>query len=70
MLIAAHALSADAVLVTNYKRHYEQIRMPLILHDSLRFRSSPSRQVSCCSSLSAGRKVRHVPDDSKYTHQR
>jgi tRNA(fMet)-specific endonuclease VapC len=31
MLIAAHALAADAVLVTNNTRHYEQIRMPLLL---------------------------------------
>lgn len=33
MLIAAHALAADAVLVTNNTRHYEQIRMPLPLAD-------------------------------------
>jgi tRNA(fMet)-specific endonuclease VapC len=31
MMIAAHALSADAVLVTNNTRHYERITAPLIL---------------------------------------
>jgi tRNA(fMet)-specific endonuclease VapC len=33
MLIAAHALAADATLVTNNTRHYEQIRMPLVLEN-------------------------------------
>jgi len=33
MLIAAHALATDAVLVTNNMRHYEQIKMPLILEN-------------------------------------
>ena len=31
MMIAAHALSAGAVLVTNNLRHYERIEAPLIL---------------------------------------
>ncbi len=31
MMIAAHALSAGAVLVTNNSRHYERIAAPLIL---------------------------------------
>lgn len=31
MMIAAHALSAGAVLVTNNSRHYERINAPLIL---------------------------------------
>ena len=31
MMIAAHALSAGAVLVTNNNRHYERINAPLIL---------------------------------------
>jgi len=31
MMIAAHALSAGAVLVTNNTRHYERIEAPLIL---------------------------------------
>lgn len=31
MMIAAHALSAAAVLVTNNSRHYERIKAPLIL---------------------------------------
>jgi tRNA(fMet)-specific endonuclease VapC len=31
MMIAAHALSAGAVLVTNNIRHYERINAPLIL---------------------------------------
>lgn len=31
MMIAAHALSAGAVLVTNNRRHYERIEAPLIL---------------------------------------
>jgi tRNA(fMet)-specific endonuclease VapC len=31
MMIAAHALSAGAVLVTNNSRHYERIEAPLIL---------------------------------------
>lgn len=31
MMIAAHALSAGAVLVTNNSRHYERIQAPLIL---------------------------------------
>ena len=31
MMIAAHALSASAVLVTNNSRHYERIAAPLIL---------------------------------------
>jgi tRNA(fMet)-specific endonuclease VapC len=30
-MIAAHALSAGAVLVTNNSRHYERIEAPLIL---------------------------------------
>lgn len=31
MLIAAHALAADAALVTNNTRHYKRIRQPLML---------------------------------------
>jgi tRNA(fMet)-specific endonuclease VapC len=31
MMIAAHALSAAAVLVTNNHRHYERIKAPLLL---------------------------------------
>ncbi len=31
MMIAAHSLSAGAVLVTNNSRHYERIKAPLIL---------------------------------------
>jgi tRNA(fMet)-specific endonuclease VapC len=31
MMIAAHALSAGAVLVSNNSRHYERIKAPLIL---------------------------------------
>lgn len=31
MMIAAHALSAGAVLVTNNSRHYQRIEAPLIL---------------------------------------
>ena len=31
MMIAAHALSAGALLVTNNSRHYERIEAPLIL---------------------------------------
>ena len=31
MMIAAHSLSAGAVLVTNNSRHYERIEAPLIL---------------------------------------
>ena len=33
MMIAAHALSAGAVLVTNNTRHYERIDAPLILEN-------------------------------------
>ncbi len=33
MIIAAHALSAGAVLVTNNHRHYERIEAPLILEN-------------------------------------
>lgn len=33
MMIAAHALSAGAVLVTNNGRHYERIQAPLILEN-------------------------------------
>lgn len=33
MMIAAHALSAGAVLVTNNRRHYERIEAPLILEN-------------------------------------
>lgn len=33
MMIAAHALSAGAVLVTNNNRHYERIEAPLILEN-------------------------------------
>ncbi len=33
MMIAAHALSAGAVLVTNNGRHYERIEAPLILEN-------------------------------------
>ncbi len=32
-LIAAHSLSAGAVLVTNNTRHYERIAQPLILEN-------------------------------------
>jgi tRNA(fMet)-specific endonuclease VapC len=31
MMIAAHSLSAGAVLVTNNSRHYERITLPLVL---------------------------------------
>jgi tRNA(fMet)-specific endonuclease VapC len=33
MMIAAHSLSAGAVLVTNNRRHYERIKAPLILEN-------------------------------------
>jgi len=33
MLIAAHAIAADATLVSNNTRHYEQIKMPLLLEN-------------------------------------
>lgn len=33
MMIAAHSLSAAAVLVTNNLRHYERIKAPLILEN-------------------------------------
>ncbi len=33
MMIAAHALSAGAVLVTNNRRYYERIEAPLILEN-------------------------------------
>ena len=33
MMIAAHSLSAGAVLVTNNVRHYERIDAPLILEN-------------------------------------
>lgn len=36
MLIAAHAIAADAVLVTNNTRHYGQIKMPLLLENWMR----------------------------------
>ncbi|WP_244148789.1 type II toxin-antitoxin system VapC family toxin [Desulfonatronum thiosulfatophilum] len=36
MMIAAHALSLGAVLVTNNTRHYECIKAPLILDNWLR----------------------------------
>ncbi len=32
-LIAAHALAADAVLVTNNTRHFERIELPLTLEN-------------------------------------
>jgi len=32
-LIAAHALAADAVLVTNNTRHFERIKLPLMLEN-------------------------------------
>ncbi|WP_233203215.1 type II toxin-antitoxin system VapC family toxin [Mycetohabitans endofungorum] len=33
MMIAAHALSAGAILVTNNSRHYDRIEAPLILEN-------------------------------------
>lgn len=33
MMIAAHSLSAGAVLVSNNRRHYERIKAPLILEN-------------------------------------
>lgn len=33
MMIAAHALSAGAVLVTNNQRHYERVEVPLMLEN-------------------------------------
>ena len=33
MLIAAHALAVDAVLVTNNTRHFERIQLPLMLEN-------------------------------------
>lgn len=32
-LIAAHAIAADAVLVTNNTRHFEQIKLPLMIEN-------------------------------------
>jgi tRNA(fMet)-specific endonuclease VapC len=31
MLIAAHAISADAVLITNNSRHFKRIKLPLMM---------------------------------------
>ena len=31
MLIAAHAIAADAVLVTNNTRHFKRIKLPLMM---------------------------------------
>lgn len=36
MMIAAHALSLGAVLVTNNTRHYERIKAPLMLENWIR----------------------------------
>ena len=33
MLIAAHAIAADATLVTNNTRHYQEIKMPLLFEN-------------------------------------
>ena len=33
MMIAAHAISQDAVLVTNNLRHYQRIKAPLMLEN-------------------------------------
>ena len=33
MMIAAHAIAADAVLVTNNTRHFERIKLPLVLEN-------------------------------------
>jgi tRNA(fMet)-specific endonuclease VapC len=33
MLIAAHAIAADAVLVTNNTRHFKRIKLPLMLEN-------------------------------------
>lgn len=33
MLIAAHALAADAVLVTNSTRHFKRIKLPLMMEN-------------------------------------
>jgi tRNA(fMet)-specific endonuclease VapC len=31
MLIAAHAIASDAVLVTNNTRHFKRIKLPMML---------------------------------------
>lgn len=36
MMIAAHALAAGAVLVTNNHRHFSRIELPLLLEDWMR----------------------------------
>jgi len=33
MLIAAHAIAADAILVTNNTRHYAHIQLPLVIEN-------------------------------------
>ncbi len=33
MLIAAHAIAADAVLVTNNSRHFKRIKLPLMMQN-------------------------------------
>ena len=33
MMIAAHAISQDAILVTNNLRHYQRIKAPLMLEN-------------------------------------
>ena len=33
MMIAAHALSAGAILVTNNEKHFQRINAPLILEN-------------------------------------
>ncbi len=33
MLIAAHAIAADAVLVTNNVRHFKRIKLPLMMEN-------------------------------------
>jgi tRNA(fMet)-specific endonuclease VapC len=50
MMIAAHSLSAGAVLVTNNTRHFERIEAPLILANWAEGEMA-AVQVNCCGCL-------------------